>query len=810
VEDRPPRALDAFSRDTLEFPAVVALLGRRLSGPLAAPLLAALGPGTDLEAIRLELELAGEALEFLRTDSRPSFGDIGDPRGILASLQVEGQTCSSAEILSLLALVRAASDIRALFSKTILRQIGEHSRALADFRVISKTLEGKILPDGTLDSSASPELRRLREAIQHTRREIQGSLEKLVRRWDAASVLQDAVVTLRNDRFVLPVKVEEKRRFEGIVHGTSASGATVFVEPLETLPLNNELVELQEREFAEVQRILAAWSQMFREHLTELYQAVETLSRLDLAFAKAEFARAYNACLPQFQERAGVFLREARHPLLEAALSTKGQRSVPVTVELGEPKTLMVISGPNTGGKTVTLKTVGLAVLMAQSGLPVLASEARLPLFERVLADIGDQQSIEASLSTFSAHIVNIQDMVAVAGSNDLVLLDELGGSTEPHEGAALAVAILEHFRSLRALTIATTHHARLKAYAAQTPEALNAAVEFDEATLRPTYRLLIGLPGKSSGLDIAARLGLDPAIVTEARRLLDPADTEASALVASLHAQKAELTNQLLEAGRERQALAEERTRQEQDAREERRAKLRELDKRLEETIRELEKKWERIVEELRATGAPAKPAERAKRKTASLETAAREDWNVEVLEALREAPSEEAAPARALVAGDKVRVRGLSTPGTVIAVLGEEVEVEVGRLRMRVPPSELGRLVATEGKTVPPAGRYGAAGTASSRFESQEVAPLSESLTSEINVIGATAEEARERVDKFLDEAYLAGRLRLRVIHGHGKGILKKALHEMFATHPHVEKFYPAPPREGGAGATIVELKA
>ncbi|PYV29242.1 MAG: hypothetical protein DMG22_23515 [Acidobacteria bacterium] len=476
---------------------------------------------------------------------------------------------------------------------------------------------------------------------------------------------------------------------------------------------------------------------MFHEHSTELHQAVETLSRLDLGFAKAEFARAYNACLPQFQEHAAIFLREARHPLLEAALGSKGQRSVPVTVEIGEPNTLMVISGPNTGGKTVTLKTVGLAVLMAQSGLPVLALEARLPLFERVLADIGDQQSIEASLSTFSAHIVNIQNMVAVAGSNDLVLLDELGGSTEPHEGAALAVAILEHFRSLRALTIATTHHARLKAYAAQTPEAVNASMEFDEATLRPTYRLLIGLPGKSSGLEIAARLGLDPAIVTEARRLLDPADTEASALVASLHAQKAELTNQLLEVGRERQVLAEERTRLEQDAREERRAKLRELDKRLEETIREFEKKWERIVEELRATGAPAKAAERAKRKTASLETAAREDWNVEVLEALREATPEEAAPARALAAGDKVRVRGLSTLGRVSAVLGEEVEVEVGRLRMRVHPSELGIVEATKGRAAaqgaaaPRTGPYGAARTASPRFENQEIAPLSEPLT-------------------------------------------------------------------------------
>jgi DNA mismatch repair protein MutS2 len=808
VDDHARLELDAFSRETLEFPAVVALLARRLSGSLAASLLDRIEPGTDLEAIRREHALVAEAIEFLRAESRPSFAEVGDPRAILEGLRVEGQTLTAAEILTLLALVGAVSEVRAIFAKTDLPLFADLARALTDFSAISKALEGKILPDGTLDSSASPELKRLRHAIVETRAEIQRSLEKLLRRLETAGALQDVVVTLRNDRFVLPVKVEEKRRVEGVVHGASASGATVFVEPLETLPLNNELVELQEREAAEVLRILARWSAMFRERLPELVAAVETLSRLDLAFAKAEFGRAYDACLPVFEKRRAVHLRDARHPLLEAALAAKGRRSVPVTVELSEPKTLMIISGPNTGGKTVTLKTVGLAALMAQAGMPVLASEARLPVFGRVLADIGDQQSIEASLSTFSAHVANIQAMAAAAGPNDLVLLDELGASTDPNEGAALAIAVLEHFRRQGSMSMATTHHSRLKAYATETAEAANAAMEFDEATFEPTYRLLIGLPGKSSGIEIAERLGLEPSIVREARGLLHPADLEAATLVAALHAQRTELEKQLAELAGNRQALDEERARLSKTAARERHAKLAELDKRLEETIRELSKRWEQAVRSMRESALPAerKKAERIERQASALASSTRENWNAEVLEALGAATDEDNAPIKALAAGDKVRVANLSTPGTVIAVAADEVEVEVGRLRMRIPRSEL-RLAAprrTDALCQPAVGARHGVPLRDATEESTEVA------AAEINVIGATAEEARERVDKFLDESYLAGRYRLRVVHGHGKGILKKALHEMFASHPHVEKFYPAPSREGGTGATIVELKA
>ena len=610
-------------------------------------------------------------------------------------------------------------------------------------------------------------------------------------------------MTIRNERFVLPIRAEEKRHVAGIIHGASSSGATVFLEPLETVPLNNELVELQDREFAEIQRILAEFSARLRERRVDLLTATEVLSRLDLAFAKAEFARSYDCCLPEFAPERGLALQDARHPLLERSLRTQGRKPVPISIELHAPKTLVIVSGPNTGGKTVALKTLGISALMAQAGLPVAASAARLPVFTRVLADIGDQQSIEANLSTFSAHVTNIQAMAEVAEASDLVLLDEIGASTEPNEGAALAIAILEHFRARGPLTFVTTHHSRLKAYAAETPAALNAAMEFDEATLRPTYRLLIGLPGKSSALEIAARLGLETSIVEKARALLHPSDAEAARLLADLHQKKTEFERELdrLKVGeRELQSRKEEL---EKKFEQERRARLRELDGRLDETLRGFEKRWEAALIQLRQQAEALKVAKKAERKAATLKEEVREEWNAQVLESLGAPPtSEEVYASTEPAVGDRVRVEGFSTPARVTAVLDDRhVEVEVGRMHMRAPKQQV-RVIS------PASGRIESPRTAPAVAAPQPVT-IPGTTEAEINVIGTTAEEARELVDKFLDQSFLEGRFRLRVVHGHGKGILRKALQEMFTTHPHVEKHYPAPPQEGGAGATIVELK-
>ena len=646
-----------------------------------------------------------------------------------------------------------------------------------------------------MDSSASTELARIRRSIERARMEIQSSLEKMLRRF--SDVLQDAVVTIRNDRFVIPVRAEVKQRVQGVVHGASSSGATVYIEPLETLALNNDLVELQDREFAEVQRLLAEFTRKLQERRDDLGRTGDILAEFDWAFAKGEFSRQFDCCIPEIRAERAICLTEFRHPLLHVALKRAVSRHIPLSLEINSPKKLMIISGPNTGGKTVALKALGIVVLMAQSGLPVPAAEVRLPLFGRVLADIGDQQSIEANLSTFSAHVINIESMAQVVGANDLVLLDEIGASTEPNEGAALAVAILDHFRQRGAMTMVTTHHSRLKAYAAETMEAVNAAMEFDEATLQPTYRLLVGLPGKSSALDIAARLGLEPSIVEKARSLVDPAEAEAAALVAGLHQQRTEMEHKLEEMEVEKRELAKRHEQLEHQFQQERRVKLRELDSRLDDTLRQYAKTWEQSLEELRKQAASAKVVTRGERKATVLVREAREEWNTQVLESLGEDPSAPQEPMviRLLSVGDRVQVPNVSTPGTVTALLDDDqLEVAVGPLKMRVNKEEV---------------KYLMPGGATARITKVAKSHHEEEVLEEFNVIGNTAEEAGERVDKFLDQAFLGGRSRVRIIHGHGKGILRRALHEMFKNHPQVEKFYPAPAQEGGGGATIVELK-
>lgn len=795
------KPIDEFSRATLEFPAVVELLATFVSGPISEPLLEALEPGTNLPSIRRELDLVRDALAYLRESARPGLSRLKDTRELLDRVAVEGVALSALEILALADVARAARDLTATFHRSPQSHLDELIRSLADFRSLLAELDGKIYPDGSIDSSASPELARIRRKIEQLRQELQSTLGRLVRHLEQEGTVRDAVVTIRNDRFVIPVLVEDKRRVPGIVHGASSSGASVFIEPMDTVPLNNELVEYQDRELAEIRRILAVFSARLREHHAEIAAAAWVVGRVDLAFAKGEFARRFDCCLPQFDGARRLTLKEIRHPLLEKALEGAKRKSVPLSIDLAEPKTMVVVSGPNTGGKTVAVKTIGIAILMAQAGLPVLASEAQLPIFGRVLADIGDQQSIEASLSTFSAHITNIQAMAEVVDQNDLVLLDELGSSTEPNEGAVLAIAILEHFRARRAMTFVTTHHTRLKAYATATSEAVNAAMEFDEKTLTPTYRLLVGLPGKSSALETAERLGMEPSIIAKARSMMDPADAEASSLVASLHELKGRLEDEAAALRRQRKEFEDSQAGLERKFEEERRAKLKELDGRLAQTLQAFAKRWEVTVAEIQAQ-ATAKLSKKSERKPAALAEEVREEWNAQVLETLGESPAGDGPVVLSVPpkAGDRVLVADIPTPGKVVSILTDgHVEVEVGRLKMRVKPEQVKVLssAGSEPRAVSPRGATMSAASA------PQAAPL------EINVIGTSAEEACEQVDKFLDRAFVDGRFRIRVIHGFGKGILRRALHDLFASHPHVEKYYAAAQHEGAGGATIVELK-
>jgi DNA mismatch repair protein MutS2 len=796
-------ATDRFSCRVLEFEAVKDLLRQFLSGPISHSSLAALSPHDDLEAIREALERVREAVEYLGEGARPSLGGLEDPGPILDRLRVEGVSCTAREILAVLTLMRKGQELRKNFDRAPFPHLADLAGVLPDFRSLLSELDGKIHPDGSIDSSASTELGRLRRAIERLRHDIQKTLEGLMRRLSRDKLLQDAVIMLRNERLVVPIRAEEKRHVPGVIHGASSSGATVFLEPMETVPLNNELVELEDREYAETQRILGEYTEKLRARLADLLTAASILAELDVVFAKAGFAAAYDCCIPQFDGGQGIVLREVRHPLLEKSLRNMGRKSVPLGIVLQEPRSMMVVSGPNAGGKTVALKTIGIAVLMAQAGLPVAASEAQLPLFHRVLADIGDQQSIQANLSTFSAHITSIRNMVEVVGPGDLVLLDELGSSTEPGEGAALAIAILERFRKSRALTFVTTHHGRLKAYGSETAEAETAAMEFDEETLQPTYRLLVGLPGKSSAVDIASRLGLPQDILARARELIGSEEAEASALLQSLHEQRALLESQMVNLREQEKQLQSRGVELEAKAEQERRAKLKELDARLEQTLRAMEKHWDEVLAELRARVEKPRLPKGVERKVVALKQEVREEWNTQVLNVLSEPePDRQVTPEAPVAVGDRVRVPNLSTPGTVTEIVDDRhIQVQVGNLRLRIAKGEA-RIVARRpepSEQVPAArGRLGMR---------VEVAPAD--VPDEINVIGNTAEEAMERVDEFLDRAYTAGRARLRVIHGFGKGILRRNLHEMFASHPHVEKFYLATQGEGGGGATIVELR-
>ena len=806
----PMSDMERFSLAPLEFSGVVGILNELLSGPISNARLRDLAPSVELEGIRQDLARVAEALRYASENPRPALGSLVDPAPLLQKLSVEGLSCESLEILALTHLARAAEDLHRTFAG--FPELDTLVSSVPDFRPLLRELEGKIAPDGSVDSSASPELGRVRRAIERLRHEIQVTIQRLLTRLSRAGVVQESLITIRNDRLVIPVRAEDRSRVDGIVHGVSASGATLYVEPLETVALNNELIEMEDRELAEIRRILGELTDRLRERRQDLARAAELVAEVDLIFAKTEFARQYDCCLPEFTAGGALELEEARHPLLEKALRPQGARPVPLTLRLDPSERVLVISGPNTGGKTVVLKTVGLLALMAQSGLPVPAALARLPVFGRVLADIGDLQSIEASLSTFSAHIRSLRHMAEAAGPGDLVLADELGGSTDPEEGAALAIAILEHFRARGALALVTTHQSRLKAFAAETPGTVNAAMQFDEGTLQSTYRLLVGLPGKSSGLSVAEGLGLPASIVSRARELVAPAERETAALVEALHRERAELDGQSQELERARQRHEADLREFEEQYRKDRRARLDELNRRLEEGLKREGKRWEAALEEIRAElRAQAARSfsqsqsrsqfrrleQRLEKLPAMIAGETRAAWRQDVDQAV--GPTEMLAQPETVAGGapdigDTVLVEGMPQPGRVTAISGGEIEIEVGRLRMRVDPARVRLLAHKSASASPPA--------VSSISERPEV-------PGEINVIGRTAEEAREQVDEYLDRAFLAGRSRLRVIHGHGKGVLRRTLHEMLGSHPHVGKFYLAPANEGGAGATIVELR-
>lgn len=803
------------SAELLEFDSLKELLSRYFASPLGRSELAKVAPLGDRSELDEILAEVGEAIEYVQAASQPHpairgaavrvrFDSLSDPSEAIRKLRIDGACLDAKEIYELTNLLDLASDIKRLLASVAERfpRLATHGRRIGEFRPLLRELIGKVLPDGTVADDASPALARLRRDIDRQRMLIQESLERFLRVHREEDLLQEEFVTIRNDRFVVPVISGRQRRIEGVIHGSSGSGHTLFVEPLETIELNNELVRLTEEELREVHRILREMTARLRECESSIGSTVSALGELELLFAKGRFAAEFDCVVPRFSMPPArrLVLREARHPMLEDVLRRQKKPVVPLSFSLdGDCRTLLV-SGPNTGGKTVALKTVGLLALMAQAGLPVPCAEAEFPLFGQVLADIGDQQSIQESLSTFSAHVCRVREMLDAADSDSLVLLDELGRATDPEEGGALGVAVLEQFRAAGAFTLASTHLLALKVYGAATPGVVNGSMGFDDDTLQPTYVLKLGVPGKSAGLEIARRLGMTETLIEEARLRLGSRERDLGSFISELHRRLDHVSVLEKELGEQRKALA---ARQEALAREwERResAKLKELERRCDLVLEKFDKEARAIIDKIVADAERRKIAGPALRRVARVKRELREEIETTVLSTQDEARQGELdQPKTKIAEGVRVRLKGIREPARVRRKLGGDlIEVEAGFMKLQVSVDDVLEVLPATG-----------GGRALPKHVSFQPAPQDARAVQEINVIGQHAEEARAMVEKFLDNAVLAEVTRVRIVHGHGMGVLRRAIGDLLSGNPNVERFYPAEQHEGGAGATIVELK-
>jgi DNA mismatch repair protein MutS2 len=773
----------------------------------------ALAPAQDVAALDAEFALVREGVAYLRPGAELGFGSLADPDVWLTRLSVPALALAVDDFLAATTLMDSVQSVRDTFKVDGSNhpQLTARAAALADFRHLATAIRRAILPNGEISDDASPQLRRIRISIGQGRDKIRRSLENILAR--SGSTAED-YVTLRGDRFVIPVRASDRRAVPGVVHGASATGQTVFVEPLEAIDLNNRLVQLSEEELVEISRILAELTARLRADRGALASAAQEIAHLDSVFARSRFARALDCVMPTFSAGNLLRLDSARNPVLEAKLRPLGRKAVPLSLTLGGDETVMVISGPNTGGKTVALKSVGLAALSAQSGIPVAADRAEMPVFDHVLADIGDEQSIAADLSTFSAHVVNLKSMLETATDRSLILVDEMGTGTAPEEGAALAVALLEEFRNLHALTIATTHHDRLKSYASTTPGIVNAAMEFDQEHLRPTYRLLVGVPGTSSGIEIARRLGLPERVVEYAQASLSPESREARDLIAYLHRSRDEMEEIKRQSREELSQLESERRTLQGEWVDRQKKRIAELERNFQETVKRLEGEVARVTADVHDRVLQAQLEKQSGKRIVKFASDARADANAAVVETLASSqtdlgvsPASAAKPIEPnqLSAGMRVNVKNFKQPIIFRRHDGRMAEVEAGPLRIRVPLSDIIGLSAE--KPAPSKPQPGAA--TRSQGVTVHSRPTDEPAETEINVIGNTVEEASERVDKFLDVAALSGQPSIRIIHGHGMGALRRGLAKFLSTHPLVQSIHHEAADRGGEAITIAELK-
>ncbi len=832
----------SYSLDTLEYSKLLELVSRNAQTPMGESRFADLRPLANKQELDRHLSAISETITLNEEKQVTwSFSGLQDPSDAVAILKIRNATL---EPTLLLEVSRVCN--QALFARSSIQPEKETAPVLWRIvELIPSTLlpaidriGKKLLPSGEIDDSASPELSRLRREISNQRQRLTKSLESVMR--SSGDAIQDEIVTVRNDRFVIPVKADFRGKVGGVAHGFSSSGQTVFVEPLEAIEANNELQNLKGKEEREIARILFELTEQLREQLPAVEAAVEAVAELDFVKAKVEFARKFNAVVPEISDDEILELVNARHPLLEENLrsvsfsvssvhsvvkakagttehteNTESRSIVPCSFRLTRDKSVMIISGANAGGKTVVLKTAGLLSLMAISGLAVPAASAKIPFYASVLADIGDHQSLAANLSTFSSHMSNIADMMRECRAPSLVLLDEAGTGTDPEEGSALGVAIVDHFRSnCKAQVIASTHYRGLKIYAANDPNVINASVEFDEKTLRPTYKLLLGLAGASSGIQIASRFGILPEVIEEARENLDISAQDAEAYLRKLQSETKQAEDLRIALEEEREAVAMKYASLDIESGKKEKARQKEFESALARTVDDFERQSAAFMKTIEDKALKNKlDKERSARKAelnravvskvSDSVTRGRADGGKERRgDAISVSPDKSAIrkPQSAIDAvlsvGSKV-VTSFGNIGTVEKIDKDTAEVLVGGMRLREKVANL-RLAEPQAET-----------RAVARASNIQKPIDSPDAAAELNLIGKTTAEAEYDLDRFIDDAYIASLPRVRIIHGYGTGALKNYVHHFLKNHELIEKFAFAPDNQGGNGATIADMK-
>jgi DNA mismatch repair protein MutS2 len=804
----------------LEWEPLLALVAGYAASPVGRQAILDLKPSTDEAWIALQHQLTGEVRLVLGEQVSIPLGGLFDPTQLAAKAQIPGAALEAGELQAVARLANDVASWQALLQLPPARLVGRlpglsglSSALTTSLRPLAESIERTIQPDGSLADNASPELGRIRRDQERQQRLIEESLRAALRKLSQDGVTQEDLITIRGDRFVIPVRAELKRRISGVVHGASSSGQTVYVEPLETIEQNNELVRLIEEEQAEIHRIFVALTQQVGGYAHGLREGARVLALVDSLQARARFARDYDCVAPAISSDL-LRLDGARHPLLEKRLRATAGRIVPLTLELTAAERQIIISGPNTGGKTVTLKTTALLAMMAQAGLPIPATAASFPVFTTFLADIGDAQSIEAALSSFSAHITNLDRLSRLASAHSLVLLDELGSSTDPEEGSALAVAIASHFLAAGAWSLISTHHTSLKVYAANTEGVLNAAAGVDEVTLAPNYQLRLGVPGASAGIQTAERLGLNPGIIAAARQRLGSQQVDIARFLDRLHNELTQLEEERKAAREQQYALNQERARLAREGDVELRKRTRDLETKLASLLKDFEFQMRETVRAIEDRAAQQKLSKEAERRMTRLRREFQESFNQTVV-AHRTGADQGDANAQPHVvkhvtAGDQVRLKSMNKVAVVHREIEKDLfEVALGTLKMRVKRDDIAEVLRPAEIRLNERADPLAAARQQKNVHVTVTSANTDEMRMEINLIGRTVDEATEELEKYLDRAFLAGLPRVRIIHGHGAGILRRGVREFLKGHPHVATLAEAPQNEGGQGATLVELR-